>query len=62
MSAEGSGECNVMVYLVKSPHIYDVFRVRVSSVVKPFSPVHVHVGGNIQFKIMDQGEVQYTQT
>ena len=62
MSAEGSGECNVMIYLIKTPQIYDIFRVRVSSVVKPFSPVHVHVGGNIQFKIMDQGEVQYTQS
>jgi hypothetical protein len=47
MNAEGSGECNVLVYLIKNPQIYDVFRVRVSSVVKPYSPVHVHVGGDI---------------
>ena len=44
LKAEGSGESNVVVYLVKQPHIYDVFRVRVSSVVKPPSPVQVHVG------------------
>jgi hypothetical protein len=56
MVAEGSGECNVVVYLVKAPHIFDTFKVRVSSVVKPSSPVHVHVGGEVQFKIMDQSE------
>jgi hypothetical protein len=54
MSADGSGDCNVVVYLLKNPQIYDVFRVRVSSMVKPFSPVHVHVGGTVQFKITDQ--------
>lgn len=56
LKAEGSGECNVLVYLVKSPHIYDIFKVRVSSVVKPYSPVQVHVGAQIKFKIMDQSE------
>jgi len=45
MRAEGSGESNVVIYLVKHPHIFDVYRVRVSSVVKPYSPVHLHVGG-----------------
>jgi hypothetical protein len=39
IKAEGSGECNVVIYLVKNPNIYDVFKVRVSSVVKPYSPV-----------------------
>lgn len=53
LRAEGSGECNVIVYLVKQPHIYDIFKVRVSSVVKPHSPVQVHVGADIKFKIMD---------
>ena len=56
MRAEGGGECNVIIYLIKQPYIYDVFRVRVSSVVKPYSPVYLHVGGQVQFKIMDQGE------
>lgn len=45
MRAEGSGECNLVIYLVKQPHIYDIYRVRVSSVVKPYSPVNLHVGG-----------------
>lgn len=45
MRAEGSGESNVVVYLLKHPHIYDLFRVRVSTVVKPYSPVYLHVGG-----------------
>ena len=31
MKAEGTGECNVKVYLVKYPHVYDIFRVRVQS-------------------------------
>jgi hypothetical protein len=53
MKAEGTGECNVIVYLVKQPQVYDVFRVRVQSIVKPFSPVNVHVGAKIKFKIMD---------
>jgi hypothetical protein len=57
MKAEGSGECNVVVYLVKSPHIFDTFKVRVSSVVKPNSPVQVHVGAVIKFKIMEQSEI-----
>jgi len=47
LKAEGSGECNVLVYLLKAPHIFDVFKVRVSSVVKPYSPVQVHLGGTI---------------
>ena len=59
MRAEGSGECNVIIYLVKQPHIYDVFRVRVSSVVKPYSPVYLHVGGQVAFKIMDQNSADY---
>jgi hypothetical protein len=56
MRAEGSGECNVIVYLVKQPQIFDVFRVRVSSVVKPYSPVYLHVGGQVQFKIMNSAD------
>lgn len=47
MKAEGSGECNVVVYLLKQPHIFDTFRVKVSSVVMPYSPVQVHIGANI---------------
>jgi hypothetical protein len=54
LKAEGSGECNIVVYLSKNPLIFDIFKVRVSSVVKPFSPVNVHVGGIVKFKIMDQ--------
>ena len=39
IKAEGTGECNVLIFLVKNPNIYDVFKVKVSSVVKPYSPV-----------------------
>ena len=60
MRAEGSGDCNVIVYLVKQPHIYDVYRVKVSSVVKPYSPVYLHVGGFVTFKLMDQNSADYS--
>jgi hypothetical protein len=53
LEAGGSGECNVIVYLLNNPMIYDVFKVRVTSVVKPSSPVQLHVGGQITFKLMD---------
>jgi len=56
LKAEGSGECNVVVYLLKQPQIYDIFKVRVQSVVKPHSPVNVHVGGEISFKIMNDNQ------
>jgi hypothetical protein len=56
MRAEGSGDCNVVIYLVKQPHLFDVFRVRVSSVVKPFSPVFLHLGGQVQFMIMNSAD------
>lgn len=60
MRAEGSGESNVIIYLVKHPHIFDVYRVRVSSVVKPYSPVYLHVGGQVSFKIMDSDSADYS--
>jgi hypothetical protein len=53
LEAVGSGECNVVVYLLSNPLIYDVFKVRVTSIVKPHSPVHLHVGGQVSFKLMD---------
>jgi hypothetical protein len=58
LKAEGSGECSILIYLAKNPSIYDVFNVRVSSVVKPSSPVSLHLGATVQFKIMDQSEYQ----
>jgi hypothetical protein len=45
LKSKGSGECNIKVYLESSPHIFDIFHVKVSSVVKPSSPVFLHVGG-----------------
>ena len=49
----GSGECNVFIYMARNPSIYDVFKVKVSTVVMPASPVNLHVGGEISFKIME---------
>jgi len=46
----------VIIYLLSNPsHIYDVFRVKVPSIVKPPSPVNIHVGGEVKFKIMGAG-------
>ena len=42
IQSEGSGECNVVLYLVNNPAIFDVFRVRVATIVQPSSPVELH--------------------
>lgn len=34
----------------------DVVRVRVSSVVRPLSPVYLHLGGTVEFKILDDDD------
>jgi hypothetical protein len=47
----GSGDCNVVLYLVDRQYIFDVIRVRVSSIVKPLSPVFLHVGGEVAFRV-----------
>jgi len=40
--------------LLDQPNIYDVFKVKVSSIVRPLSPVLLHIGGEIEFKLIDQ--------
>ena len=52
LQSEGSGECNVVLYLISNPAIFDVFRVRVATIVQPSSPVYLHVGSEISFKIV----------
>ena len=47
----GSGDCNIFLYLEDHPNIFDVIRVRVSGVVQPASPVHIHLGGEINFRV-----------
>ena len=47
----GSGDCNIFIYLVEHPNIFDVVRVRVSGVVQPLSPVYIHLGGEINFRV-----------
>ena len=37
-----------------------MFKVRVSSVVKPLSPVYLHVGGQVTFKVMENSVSQST--
>jgi hypothetical protein len=36
--------------------IMDVVRVRVSSVVRPLSPVYLHLGGTVEFRILDDDD------
>ena len=54
LKAKGSGESIVHIFLTNNPNIFDVFKVRVTSVVKPLSPVFLHEGGEVSFKIMDE--------
>lgn len=51
----GSGECNVVLYLINNPSIFDVLKVKVATLVQPSAPVYVHVGGDIAFKVMKDG-------
>jgi len=41
----------VVLYMADRPHIFDVIRVRVSSIVKPLSPVYLHLGGEVEFRV-----------
>lgn len=52
LQSQGSGECNVVLYLVSNPAIFDVFKVRVATLVQPSSPVHLHLGSDVSFKIV----------
>ena len=33
LTSQGSGECNVVIYLVNNPAIFDIFKVRVATIV-----------------------------
>lgn len=55
LQSEGSGECNVVLYLLNNPAIFDVLRVKVATLVQPSSPVFVHLGGDVAFKIVKNG-------
>jgi hypothetical protein len=41
--------------------IMDVVRVRVSSVVRPLSPVYLHLGGTVEFRILDDDDYKQNQ-
>ena len=47
LKAKSEGTSLVKLYLDDNPGIYDVFYVSVGSIIKPVSPVKVHVGGKI---------------
>lgn len=42
-----------MIYLENNPIIFDVIKVKVSSIVRPLSPVHLHIGGEVEFKMVN---------
>ena len=48
-----AGECNIVIYLLEDPTIYDVFRVRVATLIQPSSPAQLHVGSRVHFKLID---------
>jgi len=60
---QGQGDCNIFVFLESNPSIFDVVRVRVSSIVRPLSPVVLHVGGVVNFKVInpDEGHSQFSE-
>jgi hypothetical protein len=39
--------------MANNRNIYDVFKVKVSSIVQPLSPVYLHLGGDIEFKVIN---------
>ena len=52
------GESVIFVHLQSNPEIYDVFRVKVGSIVIPTeSPINIHVGGTIRFKLKDNSDL-----
>jgi hypothetical protein len=53
LEAQGNGECNVVVFLSERPEVFDVIKVRVTSVVSPGSPIVLHVGGEVLFQVID---------
>jgi hypothetical protein len=39
--------------MVNNKNVFDVFKVKVSSIVRPLSPVYLHVSGEIEFKVIN---------
>lgn len=56
IQAQGSGECSFYIYLVDHPTIFDEVKIRVSSLVRPLSPVNLHIGGQVEFKMFKPDE------
>ncbi len=49
--ALGIGVSNIHIYLSDQEYIFDLIKVHVTSIVDPPSPVFVHLGGTIQFRV-----------
>lgn len=45
--------------MIKNPSIFDVFKVRVATLVQPSSPVHLHVGSDVSFKIVNDQQTSF---
>ena len=45
-----AGDTIIKVFLNKNAKVKDVLKVSVTSVMKPVSPVHLHLGGEVQFE------------
>lgn len=42
----------MIIYLLNNPTIFDVLKVRVATVVIPSSPVNLHIGSEVTFKVV----------
>lgn len=57
IDAQGSGDCAIYIYMIKNPQIFDVVKVKVSSIVRPLSPVYLHIGGDVDFKVINSDDL-----
>ena len=45
------GVCNIHIYMTDQQYVFDLIKVHVTSIVDPPSPVFVHLGGSVQFRV-----------
>jgi hypothetical protein len=60
LTPRAKGDCLVKVFLSKQPSVFDSFKVRVASVIEPNSPVALHLGSSVEFKV-DPNELDSKQ-
>jgi hypothetical protein len=48
---KSAGECNVMVFLRNDPKVFDMFKVKVATIVQPSAIAHLHIGAEVNFTV-----------